>query len=100
MAISASSLASKIDNNFLECSICRESYNDPRALPCLHPFCCECLEKLAKTCSEDGTSVKCPLCQKVYVVPAEEGIKGFPAHFLVANLQSIVDTEKRVSETH
>ncbi len=98
MANSARSLASKIDKNFLECSICCGPFNDPRALPCLHPFCCGCLENWAKTCSKEGTSVTCPLCNQVYVVPKEEGIKSFPAHFLVANLQNTVDTVKWVSK--
>ena len=94
-ASSASSLASKIDKDFLECSICCGPFNDPRALPCLHPFCCGCLEDWAKTCSEDGKILSCPLCKKVYQVPGE-GIKDFPAHFLVANLQNTVDTAKQV----
>ncbi len=90
------SLASKINKTFLECSICCGPFNDPRSLPCLHPFCCGCLEKWAKTCSKDGTSVSCPLCEKVYRVPEEEGMKGFPAHFLVATLQEHVDVAKQV----
>ncbi len=92
----ANSLASTIDKNFLECSICHGPFDDPRALPCLHPFCCGCLKNWAKRCSKDGKVVSCPLCKKVYLVPEEEGMKGFPAHFLVANLQDTVDTAKQV----
>ena len=93
---SSISLVSTIDKHFLECSICCGPFEDPRALPCLHPFCCGCLENWAKTCSKDGTRVSCPLCNKVYMVPEREGMKGFPAHFLVANLQEKVNAAKQV----
>ena len=80
-----------IDKNLIECSICCGPFDDPRALPCLHPFCCSCLESWAKTCSKDGKIVNCPLCKKIYRVPEEEGIRGFPVHFIVANLQVCVN---------
>ncbi|XP_072049096.1 uncharacterized protein [Amphiura filiformis] len=88
-----------IDRHFLECVICSEPFNDPRALPCLHPFCCECLEHWAKSCSNDNSIVSCPLCKKVYQIPEEEGIKGFPVHFLVTNLQDNVDRAKQKKST-
>ncbi|XP_072049988.1 uncharacterized protein [Amphiura filiformis] len=96
----ASSLASTIDRHFLECVICSDTFNDPRALPCMHPFCCECLERWAKSCSDDNSIVSCPLCKKIYQIPEEEGIKGFPVHFLVTNLQDTVDKAKQNSTTH
>ncbi|XP_072049097.1 uncharacterized protein [Amphiura filiformis] len=94
-----STLASTIDRHFLECVICSEPFNDPRALPCLHPFCCECLENWAKSCSNDNSIVSCPLCKKIYQIPEEEGIKGFPVHFLVTNLQDTVDKAKQKNST-
>ncbi|XP_072049098.1 uncharacterized protein [Amphiura filiformis] len=90
----ASTLASTI-NTHLECVICSEPFNDPRALPCLHPFCCECLENWATSCSNDNSIVSCPLCKKIYRIPEKEGIKGFPVHFLVTNLQDTVDKAKQ-----
>ncbi|XP_072049100.1 uncharacterized protein [Amphiura filiformis] len=87
----ARTLASTIDRHFLECVICSEPFNNPRALPCMHPFCCECLERWAKSCSDDNSIVSCPLCKKIYRIPEVEGIKGFPVHFLVTNLQDTVD---------
>ncbi|XP_072048321.1 tripartite motif-containing protein 2-like [Amphiura filiformis] len=95
----ASSLASTIDRHFLECVICSDTFNDPRALPCMHPFCCECLERWAKSCSDDNSIVSCPLCKNIYRIPEEEGIKGFPVHFLVTNLQDTVDKVKQKKST-
>ncbi|XP_072049989.1 uncharacterized protein [Amphiura filiformis] len=95
----ASSLASAIDRHFLECVICSDTFKDPRALPCMHPFCCECLENWAKSCSDDNSIVSCPLCKNIYRIPEEEGIKGFPVHFLVTNLQDTVDKAKQKKST-
>ncbi|XP_072048979.1 uncharacterized protein [Amphiura filiformis] len=92
---SSLSLASTIDRHFLECVICSDIFNDPRALPCMHPFCCECLENWAKSCSNDNSIVSCPLCKNIYRIPEEEGIKGFPGHFLVTNLQDTLDKAKQ-----
>ncbi|XP_072049944.1 uncharacterized protein [Amphiura filiformis] len=96
----ASTLGSMINRYFLECVICSEPFSDPRALPCLHPFCCECLERWAKSCSNDNSIVSCPLCKKIYQIPEEEGIKGFPVHFLVTNLQDTVDKAKQKKSSH
>ncbi|XP_072024137.1 uncharacterized protein [Amphiura filiformis] len=95
----ASSLVSIINSHFLKCVICSEPFNDPRVLPCLHSFCCECLENWAKSCSNDNSIVSCPLCKKIYQIPEEEGIEGFPVHFLVTNLQDTVDEAKQKKST-
>ncbi|XP_072049466.1 uncharacterized protein [Amphiura filiformis] len=91
----ASTLGSTISKHFLKCIICSDAFSDPRALPCLHPFCCECLEHWAKSCSNDNSIVSCPLCKKTYRIPEEEGIKGFPVHFLVTNLKDTVGKAKQ-----
>ncbi|XP_072044476.1 tripartite motif-containing protein 2-like isoform X2 [Amphiura filiformis] len=100
MAEARSSLALTIDTHFLECAICYEPFSDPRVLPCLHVFCCECLERWANSCRVDDNSiVSCPLCNKIHTIPEEEGIKGFPIHFLVTNLQETVDKAKQNKST-
>ena len=93
----ASTLARNIDKNFLECGICFNRFRDPRGLPCLHAFCCQCLTNWAQTGagSEDASIVICPLCKKEYPIP-ENGIQGFPIHFMVTNLRDVVDTDKEV----
>ncbi|XP_072049997.1 uncharacterized protein [Amphiura filiformis] len=88
----ASTLTSTIDRHFLECVICSKPFNASRILPCQHSFCCECLEKWAKSCS-DGY---CPLCKKTYQIPEEEG---FSVHLLVTNLQDTVHKLKQKKST-
>ena len=91
----ASSLAETITTNFLNCAICFETYRDPRALPCQHSFCCECLEQCVRS-SEDKRTLVCPTCRKVVNISAE-GVKDLPVHFLVSNLKDTVDMEQKVN---
>lgn len=39
----ASISVSEMDNQDLQCSICMDTYNQPKVLPCLHSFCKACL---------------------------------------------------------
>ena len=94
----ASSLASTIDRHFLECGICFEPLNDPRGLPCLHVFCCDCLKGWAAACSNDLSIISCPLCKKNFPIP-EEGVKGFPVDFRGVNLRETVSSQRKVPET-
>ncbi|XP_072044604.1 tripartite motif-containing protein 2-like [Amphiura filiformis] len=90
----ASSLAQKIDQDFLHCGICLEPFKNPRALPCLHSFCEECLTRWAKTNKKDDSTVlTCPNCMRPTPIPAE-GIEGFPAHFVVNSLQATLNMEE------
>ncbi|CAC5417611.1 unnamed protein product [Mytilus coruscus] len=51
----------RLKRHFLECTICKEQYDDeekhPRVLPCLHSFCYSCLKRLI-----EQTKYTCPLC--------------------------------------
>ena len=46
---------------YVECSICLESFTEPKTIACLHTFCCECLKKHAVTSQRDG-QFRCPEC--------------------------------------
>ena len=46
----------------LKCSMCQREYSEPRLLPCLHSFCCRCLEEEVSHRSENR--IRCPKCQK------------------------------------
>src|SRR3990167_9139301 len=57
----SSSSSSAIDNTAgLECSICLDTFDDPRNLPCGHTFCSGCLEESVKK--------ECAFCRKPYHV--------------------------------
>ena len=42
----------------LRCAICLGIYNDPRALPCQHVFCNQCLQTVISSADP-----KCPECR-------------------------------------
>ena len=88
MANASSTLVEKLNRDFLECGICLDRFQKPRALPCLHSFCHCCLESFCK----GKQQVLCPNCKRLIEVP-EEGVSGFPAHFMVNNLQETLDKE-------
>lgn len=41
-------LSELIETGFLKCALCKNIYQDPRLLPCLHTFCRECIEEIQK----------------------------------------------------
>ena len=45
----------------MECSICLETFDDPRTLPCLHSFCKKCLENFVDGKRDD--ELNCPVCR-------------------------------------
>jgi hypothetical protein len=90
-------------NEQLECPVCLETYSDPRVLPCLHSFCCGCVEEIvsAKTDAalreQPTVHVTCPVCRKGAALP--NGPKSLPINFLVNGLlDALALTEAGVEE--
>jgi len=53
--------------NLAECPVCMEWLTYPKFLPCLHTFCCKCIEDL---CSDRLQGrVPCPLCRSEFDAP-------------------------------
>ena len=52
------------------CSICQDTFTDPKTITCLHTFCCDCIKKHALISQRNGT-FRCPECQAEVDVPAE-----------------------------
>ena len=70
------------------CSLCFEVYNDtdkiPKALPCLHTFCLDCLGKFVR--NKLDYQLLCPLCQAKFRIP-KKGVKNLPTNFMVTQLR-------------
>ncbi len=65
--------------DLITCSLCYETFQDPRGLPCLHSFCCKCLENLVgqtKNACNIPSQLKCPLCLEVHIL--HKGVAGLP----------------------
>ena len=68
------------------CGICLCNFDEPKALPCLHTFCCDCIRKWAKyqdnASSTAVTLVTCPNCRKQSQLSAD-GVAWLPTNFYV-----------------
>ena len=71
------------------CSVCIHLYEEPKQLPCLHIFCLECLNDLARTSARHG-KIKCPLCQIEVAVPESGSMETLPDCFYLKNLLDIL----------
>ena len=64
----------------VKCSICLDTYTEPKTIACLHTFCCECLKKHALT-SETGGKFRCPECNAEIAVPEANRFDKLPTSF-------------------
>ena len=71
------------------CSVCMQLYTKPKQLPCLHIFCLQCLNNLARTSAHNG-KIKCPLCQRDVAVPQTGTLETLPDCFNMKNLLDIL----------
>ena len=67
-----------------ECPICLEPFKKPKALPCLHTFCLECLEKYGED-EVDEAKLPCPFCRQEFIIP-KDGFKNLPGNFFIEQL--------------
>ena len=73
----------------LECSICLDTYNDPKTISCLHTFCCQCLENHARASHRQG-KFRCPECQAQIHVPEGNRFDSLPTSFFHNSLLSLL----------
>ena len=78
--------------DLMECSLCRGEFKDPRALPCLHTFCLNCLALLCDTNQYEDT-MKWPMCKEEHGMP-ENGVQGFRKNFLMNSFMEVNKTEE------
>ena len=84
-ADATSSLHSAV-NSLLECSICLETYEDPRNLPCGHTFCLRCIQANANR--------TCALCNRPWSLPIG-GLQGLPKNFVLDSFISTLPSVKK-----
>ncbi|CAF3716466.1 unnamed protein product [Rotaria sp. Silwood1] len=72
--------------NLITCVICRESFKDPRLLPCSHTYCWECIERMA---SENKDQFECPL--RDGFVAMKEDISSLPLNRAIRDLVELHD---------
>ncbi|XP_078608627.1 tripartite motif-containing protein 2-like [Branchiostoma floridae x Branchiostoma japonicum] len=74
------SFKQKILEEDLCCGICQETFRHPKALPCLHTFCEECLTETANL-----GDLCCPLCRREVPLPTD-GVAGLPDNYHLSEL--------------
>ena len=79
----------------LECSLCLDTFKQPKLLPCFHVFCkSPCLEKLV---TKDRCSLTCPTCR--HIVPlSEKGVAGLQSDFHIDHLFEIQDAFNKAED--
>ena len=76
------------------CSICLDTYTEPKTISCLHTFCRQCLETHAIGSQIQG-KFKCPVCKKEIDLPEENRFDRLPNSFIHKSLLSDLDAEDR-----
>ena len=78
----------------LQCGICLKQLEDPRNLPCLHTFCCECLQRWLTECGGQPRLLECPICRAKHKLEGRAGM--LPAdQYAVQELPSIKLLQQR-----
>ena len=75
-------------NEQLKCTICFETYVDPKVLQCFHVYCQRCLAQLAQH-SQGDLSISCPTCRQVTPILQESGVAGLRPAFHINHLLEI-----------
>ena len=86
----ANNLLSKIQDEYLTCQICKGFYTKPKALPCLHTFCFDCLERYIRL--NLSRHLPCPMCRKKFKVP-RKGVDTFPSNHLVNGISGLLENQ-------
>ena len=79
----------------LNCSICLDTYTDPKLLQCFHVFCRQCLVPLVVPDQQGRLGLTCPNCRQVTPIPADRGVAGLQPAFHINHLLEIQESLKK-----
>lgn len=86
-------VVSNIKTN-LTCQICDKLFMDPRILPCLHTFCCLCVETLLRNRPLKDKLLKCPTCQLETGLDSRNSVRKLPANSLLLSLLDLLQIQE------
>ena len=86
-------VVSSIKTN-LTCQICEKLFFDPRILPCLHTFCCQCIETLLRERPLKDKLLKCPTCQLDTGLESCKSVQKLPANSLLVSLLDLLSIQE------
>ena len=74
----------------LNCSICLDTYTDPKLLQCFHVYCQKCLVPLVRD-QQGKLGLTCPACRQVTPIP-DRGVAGLQPAFHINRLLEIQES--------
>ena len=83
-------------NSLTECSVCTETFRDPRILPCVHTYCLKCIQGFSKD-KQPGDDVPCPICRKPFTL-SHNGAEDLPKNFFIEQLKDVAVTSDKHCE--
>ena len=78
----------------LRCSVCLDTYTDPKLLQCFHVYCRQCLVKLVVQDQQGQLSLPCPICRQDIPIP-DNGVAGLQSAFQTNELLEIYNDLKK-----
>ena len=81
----------------LNCSICLDTYTDPKLLQCFHVYCRQCLVPLVDRDQQGRLGLSCPTCRQVTPIP-DRGVAGLQSAFLINDLLGIKESLQKVEK--
>ena len=78
----------------LNCSICLDTYTDPKLLQCFHVYCQQCLVPLVDRDQLGQLGLTCPICRQVTPVP-DRGMAGLQSAFHINSFLEIKESLQR-----
>ena len=91
----AEEVLKKLFEEQLNCSICLDTYTDPKLLQCFHVYCRQCLVPLVDRDQQGRLGLSCPTCRQVTPIP-DRGVAGLQPAFHINHLLEIQESLQKV----
>ena len=87
-----------VSDEFTKCSLCFDTFDEPKLLPCQHTFCVSCLQSYTSSQTSYSEVFPCPLCKAETKIPGGN-VTNFKRNLLLQQiLESSVENKKRSIE--
>ena len=97
LATMAEKVLEKLEDQ-LNCSICLDTYTDPKLLQCFHVYCRQCLVPLVDRDQQGQLGLTCPICRQVTPIPGR-GVAGLQSAFHVNRFLEIKESFQNPAAT-